>query len=275
MALGTGLAVAQTGDLGGPRPRHNRLLSFCLNRIRSRYVNRDPFAPRDAQGIGDPVYLRVRERIRADILSGHFGPGARIKIADVSKRYGVSQMPVREALQMLQGEGLVTIAPNRGASVRPVNESFIGNMYDIRGAIEIMLVRRCVERITESEIFKLHSIEGHYEEAVRAEDVGGCLQYNKQFHHIIYQCAQNPEALEMLESHWDLIESLRGHYGFGASRLEQIIHEHRQLLRALSDRNRSLAEEAAAVHCERAKEDLINQSRLAMPAEAAKLKKIR
>ncbi|MBL8228105.1 MAG: GntR family transcriptional regulator, partial [Bryobacterales bacterium] len=78
----------------------------------------DTFDREDAQGLGDPVYLRVRERLRADILSGRFGPGERIKIAELSKRYGVSQMPVREALQMLQGEGLITIAPNKGASVR-------------------------------------------------------------------------------------------------------------------------------------------------------------
>jgi DNA-binding GntR family transcriptional regulator len=238
-------------------------------------LNHDPFAPDENQGIGDPVYLRVRERIRADILSGHFRPGARIKIADVSQRYGVSQMPVREALQMLQGEGLVTIAPNRGASVRPVNESFIANMYDIREAIEVMLVRRAVERISDSEVFQLHSIEGRYEEAAKAGDVAACLRYNKQFHHVIYVCADNPEALEMLESHWGLVESLRGYYGFGLNRLEQIVHEHRQLLRALSDRNRNLAAEAATIHCERAKGDLINQWQAAAPAEAARVKKIR
>ena len=53
----------------------------------------------------------------------------------------------REALQMLQGEGLVTIAPNKGASVRTVDERVIHNMYDIRGVIEALLVRRCVARI--------------------------------------------------------------------------------------------------------------------------------
>lgn len=238
-------------------------------------MNIDLFAPEEAQGTADPVYLRVREKIRADILSGRFRPGARIKIADLARRYGVSQMPVREALQMLQGEGLVTIAPNRGASVRTVDERFIGNMYDIRGAIEVMLVRRCVEKISDSELFHLHSIEGRYEEAARGGDVAGCLRYNKQFHHVIYACADNPEALEMLESHWGLIESLRGYYGFGGNRLERIIIEHRQLLKALGDHDRSLAERAAAEHCQHAKEDLIGQTRTAAPADTGKIKSLR
>jgi hypothetical protein len=50
-------------------------------------VNRDPFAPREAPGIGDPVSLCVRERVHADVLSGRFRPGARIRIADVSRHY--------------------------------------------------------------------------------------------------------------------------------------------------------------------------------------------
>jgi DNA-binding GntR family transcriptional regulator len=181
----------------------------------------------------------------------------------LSKRYNVSQMPVREALQMLQGEGLVTIAPNRGASVRAVDERFIRNMYDIRGALEVLLVRKCVRNISESEVFQLHSIEGHYEEAARASDLSGCLRFNKQFHHVIYTCADNPEALEMLERHWGLIDSLRGRYGFGPGRLVEIINEHRQLLRALDQRDEASAAKIAMEHCEHAKEDLLKQSRAA------------
>ncbi len=235
----------------------------------------DPFAPEESQGIADPVYIRVRERIRTDILSGRFQPGGRIKIADLSKRYNVSQMPVREALQMLQGEGLVTIAPNRGASVRVVDERFIRNMYDIRGALDVLLVRRCARRISESEIFQLHSIEGHYEEAARSSDFAGCLRFNKQFHHVIYTCADNPEALEMLERHWGLIDSLRGRYGFGPERLIEIINEHRQLLRALDQRDEKTAESAALDHCKHAKEDLLSQIRAATTADGEKVRALR
>lgn len=230
----------------------------------------DPFVSAEAQGIGDPVYLRVRERIRNDILSGQFEPGARIKIADLAQRYGVSQMPVREGLQMLQGEGLVTIAPNRGASVRAVDERFIRNMYDIRGAIETLLVRRCAQLISESDIFRLHGIQGRYEEAARAGDFAAVLRFNKQYHHIIYTCADNVEALEMLERNWALIDSLRGRYGFGPGRLLEIVNEHRQLLRALDQRDVRQAERVALEHCEHAKEDLMRQVRAAAQAPGVK-----
>jgi DNA-binding GntR family transcriptional regulator len=235
----------------------------------------DPFAPEESQGIGDPVYLRVRERIRSDILSGRFQPGVRIKIADLARRYNVSQMPVREALQMLQGEGLVTIAPNRGASVRAVDERFIRNMYDVRAALEALLVRACARRISESDIFRLHSIEGHYEEAARGANRDACLRYNEQFHHVVYECADNPEALEMLERHWGLIDSLRGRYGFGPDRLNQIIAEHRQLLRALDQRDEKAAESLAVAHCEHAREDLLAQIRAERGGEQGPVKALR
>ena len=163
----------------------------------------------------------------------------------------------------------------RGASVRAVDERFIRNMYDIRSALEVLLVKRCSQRISESEIFQLHSIQGHYEEAARTSDWAACLRFNKQFHHVIYNCADNLEALEMLERNWGLIDSLRGHYGFGSGRLIEIINEHRQLLRALDQRDEQLAVKIAFEHCEHAKEDLLSQRSAAMPGDGGKVKAVR
>ena len=101
-------------------------------------VNRSAEA---AVELATPTYARVCELLRKDILSGQFPPGARLKIAELSQAYGVSQMPIREALQQLQGEGLLDILPNRGASVRTVDARMVRNIYDLRGAIESMLVR--------------------------------------------------------------------------------------------------------------------------------------
>jgi DNA-binding GntR family transcriptional regulator len=226
-------------------------------------------------GIADPIYVRVREQLRTDILAGVFAPGERIKIITLSKRYGVSQMPVREALQMLQGEGLVTIAPNKGASIRAVDERFIRNMYDIRGALETLLVRRCVARIQDAEIFSLHSIQARYEDCAREGDAAGLLRENKRLHHIIYAAADNSEALEMLERHWGLIDSLRRTFGFGEGRTEELIAEHRQLIRALDRRDTAEAERISMAHCDNARDDLIVQRDKALSRQDQKTRKIR
>ncbi len=217
-----------------------------------------------AAEVGDPIYVVVREQLRNDILAGIFGPGHRIKIADVATRYAVSQMPVREALQMLQGEGLVTIAPNKGASVRYVDERVIQNMYDIRGAIEAMLVRRCVARIQAADLGELHAIIERYEECVRVGDRDGILLENQNLHRVVYRAADNPEALELLERNWGLIRGLRRTFGFGPDRDAQIIAEHRQLVGALEARDSAEAEKVILLHCDNARKDLTVQRGLAL-----------
>ncbi|MGH9847386.1 MAG: GntR family transcriptional regulator [Blastocatellia bacterium] len=211
--------------------------------------------------LSDTTYARVREKLREDILAGVFEPGVRIKITDLSQRYGVSQMPIREALQQLQGEGLVTIAPNKGASVRSVDEKFISNIYDIRGALEAMLVQRAVAAITDAEVKKIEAIQTEYEAAQEKHDTKALLDCNQQFHHAINVLAQNPEALEMLNRSWGLIDFLRQKYKFGPNRLAAITSDHRNLLKALKRRDADAAERLAKKHCEMAKADLISQMR--------------
>ncbi len=211
--------------------------------------------------LSDTTYARVREKLREDILAGVFEPGVRIKIADLSKRYNVSQMPIREALQQLQGEGLLIIQPNKGASVRSVDEHFINNIYDIRGALEAMLVRRAVAAITDAELKKIEAIQAEYEAAQQHHDVKKLLDCNQRFHHAINVLAGNPEALEMLERSWGLIDFLRHRYDFGAQRLQAIITDHRQLLKALKRRDAEAAEACIRKHCEAAKHDLLQQMR--------------
>ena len=213
-------------------------------------------------GLGDPVYARVRERIRADILSGYFKPGVRIKTATLGTRYGVSQMPIREALQSLQGEGLVTLAPNRGASVRSIDAQFIGNIYDIRIALETMLVRRAIRFLTDADMFALYSAESRFEEAVQKRDVERTLETNHDLHTTMYRLARNTEATDVLARHSELIQSLRRRYGYSQSRTVELIAEHRQLLRAFEQRDAEAAAQASEKHIEHARADLLAQAGL-------------
>jgi DNA-binding GntR family transcriptional regulator len=219
-----------------------------------------PATPEDLTGIGDPVYARVRERIRYDILSGHFKPGIRIKTAELGKRYGVSQMPIREALQRLQGEGLVTLAPNRGASVRSIDAQFITNIYDIRIALEGMMVRRALRSLSDSDMFTLYAAESRFEEAVRLEDVERSVAANHELHSTMYRLARNDEATDVLARHSELLQSLRCRYGYSQSRLVEVVAEHRQILRAFEQRDLEAAVRASELHIEHARADMLSQA---------------
>lgn len=93
----------------------------------------------NASQLSNTTYSKVREQLRHDILSNYFAPGARLKILDLVKLYNVSQMPIREALQQLQGEGLVVIEQHKGAYVRHIDKKFVSNIYDVRRVIEVFM----------------------------------------------------------------------------------------------------------------------------------------
>ena len=99
----------------------------------------------------------VQQRLRNDIVSGAFPFGSRLVMEDLASRYGVSHMPIREALRVLHGEGLVVIEPNRGAHVRPIYAGFIEDLFDMRAAIETMLARRAAERRNADHLARLRT----------------------------------------------------------------------------------------------------------------------
>ena len=221
----------------------------------------DPGFPTDPQGsgLGDPIYARVREQLRKDILAGVYQAGERLKIQELGRRYGVSPMPVREALQKLEGEGLVQIEPNRGARVRRVDLRFIHNMYDIRAVIDGMLVRKATERMTHETLEKIRKAVERYEVAVKTEDLNASFDANRELHRILHETARNEDAQTILNQRWGLIECLRSTFRSGLGRMQNAVKEHRALLEALEAQNADEAERIAKLHCEHAKIDLIEQ----------------
>jgi len=209
--------------------------------------------------LSNTIYSKIREQLRKDILFRRFEPGRRLKIAELTNLYNVSQMPIREALQQLQGEGLIIIEPHKGAYVRKVDREFVSNIYDIRRVIEVFLTQQSLRSITDKDIHQLEKIQQYYERAVAKEDVGALLNYNKQFHTAIYKLAHNEEAMRIIEGHWQLINGLRLSFSPKADRMKEIIQEHRDILQALSARDEALLTSAAVTHCLKAKADLLGE----------------
>lgn len=212
--------------------------------------------------INNTTYARVCEKLRNDIVSGYYEPGARLRMKQLVERYQVSQMPIREAIQQLQGEGLLILNPQKGAHIRKLDESFISNMYDIRIAIESMLVSKGIVHLTDFLHDELCSIEEQYETALAGGNLVESLRWNELFHRKINDLAQNPEAVQIINRHWKLIDGLRRHFGFSPQRTTQAAEEHRELLRALKERDEERAAAAAAKHVTQAKLDLMEQMRL-------------
>ena len=211
----------------------------------------------------------IEQRLRNDIVAGELPFGARLRIEDLALRYGVSHMPVREALRVLHGEGLVVIEPNRGARVRPLYSGFIEDIFDVRCAIETMLARRAAERRTPAHVAQLRCAAERLEAYVEAGEFARVPLANREFHTAINDAAGNPGALPIVDSHWLLLSALLKRYGYGDERFPRVIEEHQHLIYAIERRDAHSAALLMGAHIEKAKNNLLRRAAEALPIEAA------
>ena len=216
-------------------------------------------SPVVANPISETVSERLLNAIRRDIVLGNLAPGVRLRVDELSKRYGISHIPVREALLHLAGERLVVLEPHKGAILRPVTPNFVADIHDTRAAIAGVLVRRATQRITDEELKTLDRLCGQHEIAAAtgvAEDMSAA---NKAFHSFIAQVADNPEASYILDQGWELVISLRFRFGLSPDRVKEIVSQHRDIVEAIRSRDPERAMLAVKEHCDSAKEDLLSR----------------
>jgi len=202
----------------------------------------------------------VEQRLRNDIVSGAFAFGSRLVMEDLASRYGVSHMPIREALRVLHGEGLVVIEHNRGAHVRPMYSGFIEDLFDMRAAVETMLARRAAQRRTADHLKRLREAAAKLEAHVAAGAYESVPVANREFHRTINDAAGHPAALPIVDSHWLLLAALLKRYGYGDDRFARVIEEHQQLVQAIDRGDGYAASVLMGAHIEKAKQNLLERS---------------
>ena len=207
--------------------------------------------------MGSTIYSRVCDNLRDSIISGELGPGQRLKMSDLVKQFGTSPIPIREALQTLQGECLVTIEPHRGAKVRQVDKNFVIMVHELRTAIECMLGRKACNHLPKSALSRLEKIQAAHDDAARKNNPTKMVSTNLEFHELLYTYAGNPIAMKVLKTHSGLIRGLRSSRGYSPGRPQQVSLEHWQIIKALQTGNPDQVEQALREHCDNAAEDFI------------------
>lgn len=206
----------------------------------------------------ETTYDWVCTSLRESILNAEFQPGERLIMSKLIKKFGISQMPIREALQKLQGEGLVSINPFKGAQVKKVDRKFVRDLYDFRTAVERMLVLKAYSRIPRIGIERLKETHVLYEETMKKEDTDSLVAVNLEYHLAIFKYADNDVALEILNSHSSLLGTLRKIYGFSSGRSAEVYKEHDDIIEALQNSDEDRLLEVYELHCKNAKVDLLN-----------------
>lgn len=125
---------------------------------------------------------QVSTMIRAAIVAGEMAPGEHYSAIGISEKLGVSRTPVREALQLLEKEGIVTVAKNRGVRVNQISLDEIVEVFQLRLAIEPAAAARGVRNATEADIIQLKSLHQRMLEIGDTGDGRATLEADKDFH---------------------------------------------------------------------------------------------
>lgn len=187
----------------------------------------------------------VAEQLRQAILDGGLAPGERIKQDAVAKQFGVSRLPVREALKALAGEGLVMLERDVGATVTLLDPRELLEIYRLREAIEPMMITAAAQRITDAELAEAKQLDAAGESCTQAEDVEGYLLNDRAFHTCLLSAARMPRAFGIVRNLWQIAERYRRVYTILPHRLEISVVEHRMIVEALE---RHAAEDAAELY---------------------------
>lgn len=185
----------------------------------------------------------IYELIREDIISGRLGANERLKVADLAQRHGTSTNPVREALQQLRGEGFVLMTPNRGARVRPIDEEFVRDIFEIEVLVEPYLTRWFVGIVTEAEIAQLQDLQEQME-ALNFADEQLHSDLDTRFHRLMYDRHYNRHSVDLWWRHREILWAISRRFPVSLSRRAAVVTEHHELLAAIRNQD---ADKAAAV----------------------------
>ncbi len=204
----------------------------------------------------------VFDRIRNAIVSGELAPGSKVNEPQLSKLYGISRGPLREAIRRLEGCKLVEIKPNVGAKVVSLNREQAIEIYEVREVMEGLACRLAAAKASTEDCTRLRELLIQHEQQIQSEN--GRRYFQKEgdldFHYLIVQLSSNTRLFNLLCGElYHLLRLYRCQTSSEPFRPEQAFKEHHQIVDAIENRDGELAELLMKRHIARARETLISQ----------------
>lgn len=197
----------------------------------------------------DQVYQSLLDAIS----DGSLPPGARITQEEIAEQMDVSRSPVLQALRLLKKDGLVKDAPGRGVLVAELDPQWIGNLYQVRGALDTLAARLAAERKAAVD----PAIIAAGRKAARGKDVKAMIDADVAFHMAIYQASGNPLIFETTQFHWVHLRRVMGAVLQSAMQRESIWDEHEAMAQAIADGDVARAVEMSDHHANEARQNLV------------------
>ena len=198
---------------------------------------------------------QIANSLKEEILSGKYPPGVRIRQEDIAEQFGASRSPVREALRILEADGLINLVAHTGAWISHLSLSECEEMYQLRERIEPLLLRLSIPHMTESIIAELQDLVLQMETTT---DVETFLKLDRKFHLLSYSKAETVLVGEMVNRLWNTTQHYRRAYSqmMASTSFKPAHYEHHLLLASIIKRDVDDAERILFGHIRRTRLEL-------------------
>lgn len=219
-----------------------------MTRTLATKVPRTPTAPAPHRLAGDRVYAILKQEISTGLHRG----GVRLREQDLSRRFGVSRTPVREALKRLTSEGLVGIGDGNGLVVRIQTVEEVIDTYVVHEAVQALSARLAAERGSEADVFRLETLLDECDRAIEAGQTERARELTTAFEHALRDVARNSKLSAVIEFlHASLAMTASND---GAPRMREQVNEHRKIVAAIKAHDPVAAARASDEHIKRSRD---------------------
>lgn len=198
------------------------------------------------------AYLPLRDvvfnTLREAILKGDLKPGERLMELQLASKLGVSRTPIREAIRMLEQEGLAVTTPRKGAEVAKMTLKDMEDVLEIRDALDELAVRIACQKITDEQLKQLEDVKELFEKNTQTNNVKNIAEADVSFHDVIYEATGNPKLVTLLNNLREQVYRYRVEYIKDPKNYPTLIAEHEAILESLKNRDVKNAVEAMHVH---------------------------
>lgn len=199
----------------------------------------------------------IADRLRQEILSDQYVGGTQLKQDALAKAFGVSRIPVREALIQLEAEGLIQLIPHKGAIVTSLSRDEVNDVFDLRLLLEARLFKDSIPRLNDSDFTALDDIQGQFALAIKEVNLTQWGKLNTQLHTKLYSRAELPHTATIVAGLLQKSDRYTRVQLSSSAARKRAEKEHAGLIDAVKKKNVKTACDLLIKHIETVRADLL------------------
>ncbi|MFC1798855.1 GntR family transcriptional regulator [Thermodesulfobacteriota bacterium] len=190
----------------------------------------------------------IYKSLKSDIIKARLKPGEKLVVSKLSKQFGVSIIPVREALNQLNAEGFVDRIPHTGIYVKDLDIDYLKQVYPIRGILEGYAISNAIPLLSEKDVKKLQKIIKRLDTRIKNKNFKSVSELNYDFHMTIYRPCGNDQLIKMIDDLIDNTARVRIIFDLMPERAAVSNREHKNILEAILKKQRKKAAQLVDAH---------------------------